>query len=120
MHAMSRLPACSDHQISAVLAELRAATHRPVSGLQLRRELKARFGIRAGTDRIYRLLALAVAPQAPSEPTAELIARLTAERDAALARAELAELREVATQDRTANEIHELRQKVRASQIFKT
>lgn len=119
MRSVARLPRCSDEQIVALLAELRAAARHPVSGLKLRRELQTRFGIRAGTDRIYRLMHLQP-PPADSPETLALIARLTAERDAALARAELAELREVATQDRTANEIHELRQKVRALQVFKT
>jgi hypothetical protein len=41
------------------------------------------------------------------------IAQLTAERDAAIARAELAEFREEATQNRTANQIFELREKLR-------
>jgi len=118
---MARLPACSDQQIEHVLAELRAANDRPISGLTLRRELQQRFGSRAGTDRIYRLLQRPVQPLGEnSAGSSALIARLTAERDAALARAELSELREVATQDRTANEIYELRQKVRALQTFKT
>ena len=41
------------------------------------------------------------------------IAELTAQRDAALRRAELAEYRERATQDRTANQIDTLRQRLR-------
>jgi hypothetical protein len=115
---MARLPTCSDQQILMVLADLRASAG-PVSGLKLRQELKHRFGVRAGTDRIYRLLQQPMPAPTESPTTLQLIARLTAERDAALARAELAELREVATQDRTANEIYELRQKVRALQTFK-
>lgn len=118
---MARLPACSDQQIELVLAELRAVGDRPVSGLTLRRELQRRFGSRAGTDRVYRLLQRPVPPAGENDAAiSALIARLTAERDAALARAELSELREVATQDRTANEIYELRQKVRALQTFRT
>jgi hypothetical protein len=44
--------------------------------------------------------------------SAQVIAKLTGERDAALARAELAEYRERAHQDRWANEIDTLRQEV--------
>jgi ubiquinone biosynthesis protein UbiJ len=44
---------------------------------------------------------------------ARQIAELTAQRDAALRRAELAEFRERATQDRTATQIDTLRQRLK-------
>lgn len=42
------------------------------------------------------------------------VAAMQAERDAAVSRAELAELREREAVDRTANQIHDLRQRLRA------
>ena len=111
---MARPPKLTDTEIGAIIAELRRP-HRPPTGVAVRRELMARYGIRAGTQRVYRLLGAPPPPPPPIDPSeaARRIADLTAERDAALHRAELAEYRERATQDRTANQIHELRVKLR-------
>jgi hypothetical protein len=97
-----------------MIAELRKL-HRVLTGQHVRAELHRRFGIRAGTKRVYRLLRSPPPPPPsidPSDATYRILA-LTRERDSALARANLAELRERSTQDRTANEIYELRQEVK-------
>lgn len=110
---MARPQKLTDEEIWAVIAAQRAA-HLPCSGVAIRRELARRFGIRAGTDRLYRLLREAPPPNHCSPPPDLDIARLIAERDAALRRAELAELREDATQVRTAAQIDALRERLRA------
>lgn len=107
---MARPQQISDEAIRAVIAELRLP-HRSPSGVDVRAELQTRFGVRAGTGRVYRLLKAPPPPPPPLDPNsaAHRIAELTRERDAALRRAELAEYREQATQDRTASEIDRLR-----------
>jgi hypothetical protein len=111
---MARPPKLTDTEIGALIAELRQP-HRAPTGVAVRKELMARYGIRAGTQRVYRLLSAPPPPPPPIDPSeaARHVAELTAARDAALRRAELAEYRERATQDRTANQIHELRAKLR-------
>src|SRR5277367_6564468 len=108
---MARPQQVSDAAIIAMIEELRLP-HRTPSGVAVRDELQARFGIRAGTERVYRLLK---APPPPIDPTSAAcqIAELTLQRDAALRRAELAEFRERATQDRTASQIDTLRQRLK-------
>jgi len=127
---MARLPSVSDDDILATLATLRAHG-RPPSVRVLREVLKERFGGRCGTNRVYSLIRTRAVPApAPSEwespspfplETAvpapggfeDRLTQLRVERDAALKRAELAEFRERATQDRTAYQIYELREKLR-------
>ena len=112
---MARPPKIPDGELLTVIQELRAAA--PVlTGQALRAELQRRFGFRAGTQRVYRLLHAPGPPAPPRTPPADFehqLAELRAERDAALQRAELAEFREQATQDRTAHQIFELREKLR-------
>jgi hypothetical protein len=111
---MARPQKLTDGQIVALIAALRAE-NLPCTGVDIRRELARRFGVRAGTDRVYRLLReLALHTELPAaRPTIDL-AQLEIQRDAALRRAQLAEYREEATQVRTANEIDTLRQRLRA------
>ena len=129
---MARLPWVSDDDILATWASLKAHGRQP-SVRVLREILKDRFGGRCGTNRVYGLIsARGLAPSAASGATSQTktalsapshdhppladpdqIAQLTAERDAAIKRAELAEFREQATQDRTAYQIFELREKLR-------
>ena len=111
---MARPPKISDSDLISVIAELRKL-HRVLTGQHVRAELHRRFGIRAGTKRVYRLLRSPPPTPPPIDPSdaASRILALTIERDAALARADLSELRERSTQDRTANEIHDLRQEVK-------
>jgi hypothetical protein len=111
---MARPQQVSDDAIAAIIEELRQP-HRAPSGVQVREQLWARFGIRASTQRVYRLLKAPPSPSPPIDPAdaARQMAELTAERDAALRRAELAEYREQATQDRTAHQIDTLRQRLK-------
>ena len=97
----------------------------PVSGRALRSALRARFGATGKTERIFALCRSLRRPHDPASLT-ELRAKLeqaergraAAEeaRDQALERAERAEDREIAHQDRWANEIHALRQTVQQLQ----
>lgn len=111
---MARPQQISDHAIAAIIEELRLP-HRAPSGVAVREQLWTRFGIRASTQRVYRLLKAPPLPRTSLAPTdaERRITELTAERDAALRRAKLAELREQATQDRAAMQIDELRQRLR-------
>jgi hypothetical protein len=96
-----------------------------VSGRQLREALRVRFGTPGRTDRVFALWRALSEEQrrAVLEPSvAELLRRMEAAealarealqaKAAAEARADLAEGREIAHQDRWAHEIYELRQEV--------
>src|ERR1700687_1903980 len=111
---MARPQQVSDEAIAAIIEEWRLP-HRTPSGVAVREQLWARFGIRASTQRVYRLLKAPPPPPPPIDHTAaaRLIPGLTLQRGEALRRAELAEYRERATQDRTATEIDTLRQRLR-------
>ncbi len=111
---MARPQQVSDEAIIAIIEELRLP-HRSPSGVAVREQLWARFGIRAGTQRVYRLLKAPPPLPPPIDPSAAArqIAELTRQRDEALRRAELAEYRERATQDRTATQIDTLRQRLK-------
>ncbi len=111
---MARPQQISDKAIVAIIEELRLP-HRSPSGVAVREQLWMRFGIRASTQRVYRLLKAPPPPPPPIDPTTagRQIAELTRQRDDALRRAELAEYRERATQDRTATQIDTLRQRLK-------
>jgi hypothetical protein len=96
-----------------------------VSGRQLREALRLRFGTPGRTDRVFgiwRTLSEKQRREALEPPVAELLRRMEAAeviatealqaKAAAEARADLAESREIAHQDRWAHEIYELRQEV--------
>jgi len=111
-----------DHHIRETCRELMAAGGR-VSGRALRRALRERYGSAGKTDRVFRVWreeterkSAAARPQLPTD-IAELQRRLVMAEAAAkenLARAERAELREEAHQDRWAMEVDRLRQAVQA------
>lgn len=128
----------SDDQILAT-ARAVLSRHPSASGRLLRAELRRRFGSAGRTDRVFSLwrslTRASASPSPPSEaPTVlssppwldgssteallrearERVRRAEEARDAAIARAERAEAREIAHQDRWANEIHDLRERVRA------
>ena|ERR1700722_10246900 len=111
---MARPQQVSDEAIVAIIEELRLP-HRAPNGVAVREQLRARFGVRASTQRVYRLLKAPPPAPPPMDPdsAARRIAELTLERDAAIRRAELAEYREQATQDRTASQIDALRQRLK-------
>jgi Plasmid replication region DNA-binding N-term len=112
----------SDRHIRSACRDLLDAGGR-VSGRSLRRTLRERFGAAGKTDRVFRIwreetaIQLEAArPQVPTE-IAELQRRMRVAEQAAdenRARAERAELREQAHQDRWAMEVDRLRQVVRA------
>ena len=93
----------TDRQIQEVIESLKTRDGR-VTGAAVRTELARRYGARGGVSRIYRLLG-AARGEAQS-----------AESQSLLERAERAEHREVAHQDRAAVEIHNLREKLRELQ----
>jgi hypothetical protein len=110
-----------DHHIRDTCRELMAAGR--VSGRALRRALRERYGSAGKTDRVFRVWreeterkSEAARPRLPSD-IAELQRHLIVAEEAAkgnLARAERAELREQAHQDRWAMEVDRLRQAVQA------
>jgi hypothetical protein len=111
-----------DHQIRHTCRDLIAGGGR-VTGRRLRRTLRERFGAAGKTDRVFQIWreetvrsAEAARPKLPTD-IAELQHRMLAAGQLAaetLARAELAELREQAHQDRWAMEIDRLRQEAHA------
>lgn len=114
----------TDQDIESTWRTLEARFGR-VSGRQLREALRARFGTPGRTDRVFGLWRILSEQQrrAALQPSvAELLQRMEAAealarealqaKAAAEARADLAESREIAHQDRWAHEIYELRQEV--------
>jgi hypothetical protein len=111
----------SEGRIRSTCRELLATTSGTVSGRALCAELRTRFGAVGKTERVFAIWREEVAArtQAAAVPVdvAELKRRLaTAEAAAAenLKRAELAEYREQAHQDRWGMEVDRLRQEVAA------
>jgi hypothetical protein len=117
----------TDRAIRLTCREL-LSTNARVTGRQLRRTLKDRFDSIGKTERVFKIWREEVAAieeegRAPSVPpdTAELLRRLTAAEAAAAenrSRAERAELREQAHQDRWAAEVDQLRQAVKAQSKY--
>ena len=111
---MARPPKISDADLRRVIGEFRQRST-PLTGTAVRTELQRRFGIRAGTQRVYGFLREHLSPAPwPTTTTdaAVKIAALETALAAAVQRAELAEFREQAHQDKWANEIYELRAEV--------
>jgi hypothetical protein len=105
-------PKVSTADVRAVIRTLSAGTALP-SGAAVRAALHARYGSRGGVSRIYRLLAderRRLAPPLVQGDRESLREQLQAMQG----RAERAEERELAHQDRWAIEIDQLRQKVAA------
>jgi hypothetical protein len=110
-------------QIRVTYREL-AQESASVSGRQLRRELERRFGAVGKTARVFRVWkeererTLAAHRPAPSdaEELAERLTQAEARAAAMQERAELAEYREQAHQDRLAMEIDGLRQRLRSQE----
>ena len=110
-----------DSHIRSTCCELLAAGGR-VSGRTLRKTLLQRYGASGKTDRIFRIWREEITrhseltrPQPPAD-IAQLQGRLAAAEQRAaesIARAERAEVREMAHQDRWAMEVDQLRQEVR-------
>ena len=108
----------SDEQIRSAIESLRKADQK-ITGLAVRTELRRIFGMPGGVDRIYRLINAAhptVHPDAQNKLNDEIVL-LKQQLAAAVERAELAEYREQAHQEKWAMEIDLLRQQLRAAQI---
>jgi hypothetical protein len=106
-----RPPLLTDASIRAAIRELARGDQR-VTGVAVRELLAARHGSRGGVARIYRLLneSRAAAPEVvASRPDASGAAASTESREAAIARADLAEHRERTHQERWARETDALR-----------
>jgi hypothetical protein len=111
---MARPPKLSADEIEGIIRELRLRAG-VLTGTMVRAELQRRFGVRAGTERIYRMLrAPSSTPSPPAQNSGpeERIRELETALAAALKRAELAEHREQVHQDKWALELHELRNEV--------
>jgi len=113
-----RPPLLTDATIRATIREL-ATDHRRVTGVAVRDLLAARHGARGGVARIYRLLnesrtaargAATASAEAPGAVTS------TESREAAIARADLAEHRERTHQERWARETDALRTRLAAAE----
>ena len=102
----------TDADILAVISTCHQSSDSPVRGVHVRALLKQKFGVKGGTDRVYRLMQQHQDTAALTDAVALQAALNQAiiERDQALARAELAEHREATHFDRVAVELHELRQ----------
>jgi DNA repair exonuclease SbcCD ATPase subunit len=114
----------TDQQIISTFDAL-SSTGIPVSGRALRTALRAQFGAAGKTERVFALCRSLRSPDEPASVT-ELrqklqeaergMAAAQEARDQALERVERAEAREMAHQDRWANEIYALRQTVQQLQ----
>ena len=107
----------SEQRIRSTCREL-LAKRGAVSGRGLREELRARFGAVGKTARVFAIWREEVAVAAMPADVAKLKSRLAeVEAQAAenLARAERAEFREQAHQDRWAMEVDRLRQELKAA-----
>ncbi len=107
----------TDQRIRATCREL-LRTRGAVSGRQLCAELRERFGAVGKTERVFRIWREELVAAAVPADLAELQTRLAAAEAAAvenLARAERAEYREQAHQDKWAGEVDRLRQELKAA-----
>lgn len=109
MMLQMRPPLLSEESIRAAIREL-AANGERVTGVAVRSLLAARYGARGGVTRIYRLVHEAQrAPRAPAIPRTGNRTASDESREAAIARADLAEERERVHQQRWARETDALR-----------
>jgi hypothetical protein len=113
-----RPPLLSDAVIRAAIREL-AATQQRVTGVAVRALLTARYGARGGVARIYRFVNDARAnarPKTVAQAGALDAVTSSESREAAIARADLAEHRERTHQERWARETDALRLRLAAAE----
>jgi hypothetical protein len=107
----------SEQRIRSTCREL-IAKHGGVSGRRLREELRQRYGAVGKTERVFAIWREeVVAPAVPADH-AKVQARLAAAQAEAaeyLARAQSAEFREQANQDKWAMEVYRLRMELKAA-----
>lgn len=113
-----RPPLVTEQSIRAAIRELASSGER-ITGVAVRELLLARYGARGGVARIYRVLNESRSDERErvtrpgSEPK---VSRSDESREAAIARADLAEHREQAHQARWARETDELRARLAAAE----
>jgi hypothetical protein len=105
----------ADEQIRGVIESLRQQQKR-VTGIAVRTELRRLFGTPGGVDRIYKLINYPPSTEIVGKSGDE-VASLREQLALAVQRAELAEHREQAHQEKWAMEIDQLRQQLRGAQI---
>jgi DNA repair exonuclease SbcCD ATPase subunit len=105
----------ADEQIRGVIESLRQQQKR-VTGIAVRTELRRLFGTPGGVDRIYKLINYPPSTEIVGKSGDEVVS-LREQLALAVQRAELAEHREQAHQEKWAMEIDQLRQQLRAAQI---
>jgi len=111
-----RPPLLTEESIRAAIREL-AATGERITGVAVRNLLAARYGARGGVARIYRLVHDAQrAPRGGAGPRAAARVASDESREAAIARADLAEERERVHQQRWARETDALRTRLAAAE----
>ena len=110
-----RPPLLTDDSIRAAIRELAASGER-ITGVALRDQLAARYGVRGGVARVYRLMRESQRPARDGAVTRVPVRASDESRDAAIARADLAEHRELAHQDRWARETDALRTRLAAAE----
>lgn len=107
----------ADEQIRNVIDSLKGENQK-LTGLAVRTELRRRFGMPGGVERIYRLIGeTKAAPHSESQDLHSEIVLLKQQLAAAVQRAELAEHRERVHQEKWAMEIDLLRQQLHGAQI---
>ena len=111
-----RPPLLTEESIRAAIREVAASGER-VTGVAVRSLLAARYGARGGVARIYRLVHEAErAPRGAAPVTAGSRTATDETREAAIARADLAEERERVHQQRWARETDGLRIRLAAAE----
>jgi hypothetical protein len=108
-----RPPLLTDDAIRAAIQEIQSLGRR-VTGVAVRALLLRRYGARGGVTRVYRVLAKATTPVLPAAIPAYRSAS-DESREAAIARAEVAEERERVHQARWAREMDALRHQAEAT-----
>jgi hypothetical protein len=116
MISLMRPPLLTEESIRAAIREVTASGER-VTGVAVRSLLAARYGARGGVARVYRLLHESQrAPRGLAWPRAAAAAVSDESREAAIARADLAEERERVHQQRWARETDALRSRLAAAE----
>jgi hypothetical protein len=111
-----RPPLLTEESIRAAIRELAASGER-VTGVAVRSLLAARYGARGGVARVYRLVHEAErAPRGPAVARPGVRIASDESREAAVARADLAEERERVHQQRWARETDALRTRLAAAE----
>jgi hypothetical protein len=116
MIVLMRPPLLTEESIRAAIREITASGER-VTGVAVRSLLAARYGARGGVARVYRLVHESQrAPRGAAAPRPGAAVTSDESREAAIARADLAEQRERVHQQRWARETDALRTRLAAAE----